>query len=190
MHTEQSAAQKIRNEQARVQAQARLMQVLVEREEARKKEDHEGYKAAKREKMRLKKAMSAPEASSNAVPKRGPGRQRRGRAVSPVSMDGIKIAWANVFDAEFAATWPKSVVHDDMSAAGTRVRNVAPKPVAVKLEDAVTEVPVEEQAAVGTAVVPAATPVTPPVKEAKRSDWDDRTSMQRLVDRLRFGRGQ
>lgn len=33
------------------------------------------------------------------------------------SVDGVRIRWANLLDAEFAATWPEQVVHDSLETA-------------------------------------------------------------------------
>lgn len=195
-HKAEYTAKQTRIEQARQQAQARLATLIAERKEAAKKQDLEQYKALKREKMKLVKAMASPEpyaalhaeySSLNdrrAPAKRGLGRQR-GSAEKPlVTLDGVNIAWANVLDAEFASTWPRGVVHKDLSAAGTRVRNVPPKPDAagpVTKSEAVVDEVIEKQAL--------KTPKAA-VKESKEPEWDDRTTMQRLVDRLRFGKGQ
>jgi len=195
-HAEQSTANQTRNEQARQQAHARLATLIAERKEAAKKQDLEQYKALKREKMKLKKAMESPEpfAALHAVysplndrqapAKRGLGRQRGSARKPLITLDGVNIAWANVLDAEFAATWPSSVVHKDLSTVGARVRNVAPKP---KAADSSTQAEVVVSEAIDKQFVE--NPKTA-VEESKELKWDDRTTMQKLVDRLRFGRGQ
>jgi len=193
----QSKADQARNDQAMQEAQARLTQLLADRKEARSQKDKERFTAAKREKMKLKKKMAKPEpwaalqgeyslANDTQLPaKRGPGRLRGKKAAPPVTMEGIKIAWANLLDAEFAATWPSSVVHDDMITPGTRMRYVPPKPEAIAgsapQAKAVVEEVLEEQSPKDLVV---------PVKQADQTEWDNRTTMQKLVDRLRFGKGR
>lgn len=193
-HAEEMRAEKARDAQARMEAEERLAKLLAERKAAVERRDVERMREVKREKMKLKRAMALPESSAalsgqysplndgRPIPKRGVGRERRFNDVPPVTMEGIKIAWSNVLDAEFAATWPKGVVHDELSAGGRRIRNVPPKPdaaaAALTNVGEMFEEPVAE------------TSVEPQTKEAQQTEWDTRTTMQKVVDRLRFGKGQ
>ena len=48
--------------------------------------------------------------------KRGLGRQMNTEATSfQGSVEGVRIRWANILDAEYAQTWPKDVVHDGLA---------------------------------------------------------------------------
>ena len=44
--------------------------------------------------------------------KRGLGKQLSAEAYSMGTVEGVRIRWANLLDAEFAETWPAAVVHD------------------------------------------------------------------------------
>ncbi|OCL04284.1 hypothetical protein AOQ84DRAFT_442183 [Glonium stellatum] len=42
----------------------------------------------------------------------------------PMTLDGVLIKWADIYDAEYAASWPEQVLHDRMGA----VKRTAPSP--------------------------------------------------------------
>jgi len=47
--------------------------------------------------------------------KRGLGRQATAEALTVKgSVEGVRIRWSNILDAEYAETWPKEVVHDGL----------------------------------------------------------------------------
>lgn len=91
-----------------------------------------------------------------------------------MSMDGVRIEWANVLDAEFAKTWPEAVIHDTLTRGGNRQRHIAASPLHP------TTVPVAEvEAVVERTQAPEPEPV---VEEVQQS------ALGRLVSRLQFGR--
>ena len=49
--------------------------------------------------------------------KRGPGRQREAFVPEVGGVEGVRVYWANLLDAEFAATWPAQVVHDGLGVS-------------------------------------------------------------------------
>lgn len=49
--------------------------------------------------------------------KKGKGKQRTADALTiRGSVDGVRIRWANILDAEYAETWPSEVVHEGLEA--------------------------------------------------------------------------
>jgi hypothetical protein len=113
-----------------------------------------------------------------AAPKRGAAKQK-----PVISADGVKIQWANLLDAEYAATWPESVVHDVMPHGGNRGRYMAAsvaKPAQVAAEIAGIG---------GGEVVPSAksqvqeVPPTQPEMEAP----EPKGALDSIVRRLQFG---
>lgn len=84
------------------------------------------YRELKRQKMRLMKDIAAAEAGI--VKPKAPW-ERKTKQRPTMSMDGVKIEWADLLDAEFAKTWPQSVVHDVFAHAGNRGRYQAPSVV-------------------------------------------------------------
>jgi hypothetical protein len=186
----------------------RLERVLVRRKEARNvlskakgeevEKARETYRELKKQKMKMQKALAAASASPvaevdavgvdglplatstrpTAAPKRGAAKQK-----PVISADGVKIQWANLLDAEYAATWPESVVHDVMPHGGNRGRYMAAsvaKPAQVAAEIAGIG---------GGEVVPSAksqvqeVPPTQPEMEAP----EPKGALDSIVRRLQFG---
>ncbi|KAI9878208.1 MAG: hypothetical protein M1830_001552 [Pleopsidium flavum] len=79
----------------------------------------------------LLKQEDAPKPAEKVVAKRNVAKRKKGTRGSPPakkddgaqtvteaqgvgSTEGVRIRWANILDAQFAETWPVSVVHDDL----------------------------------------------------------------------------
>ncbi|KAL9080026.1 MAG: hypothetical protein Q9159_007671 [Coniocarpon cinnabarinum] len=98
------------------------------------------YKALRGEKLRIRRALQKPmphfalegryhpKNDTTPVYERGPSKTRRRGLLPRMSMESVRIQWANQDDAEFANKWPKTVEHDSLQAADSRTRNVHPLP--------------------------------------------------------------
>lgn len=150
------------------------------------------YKDLKRDKMRIQKAFTKPiewkalkgeyEVLNDTAPpaKRGPGRRRGMKAIPRMTMQGIRIEWADVQDAEFAETWPGAVVHDKME----RVRNIAPIPSVVHQElPEVEAAKIEKQERLAKTFAPSSTIKDQSIEEQQPAQ----SRLERLVVRLRDG---
>jgi len=63
----------------------------------------------------LKKAERKVRTDGRPLAKRGLGRQANAEAYTARgSVEGVRIRWANILDAEFAETWPEEVIHDGL----------------------------------------------------------------------------
>ena len=63
----------------------------------------------------LAKAKRKVRSDGRPLAKRGLGSQLSAEATSfQGSVEGVRIRWANILDAEFAETWPKAVIHDGL----------------------------------------------------------------------------
>lgn len=194
-------------EDRRAKAQGRLDRALVARREALRKEggDKEAFRAAKNEKMRIQRALRQAEAGdeerliavvaaenvmseqrtmpktieggTNAEPEKA-GQERKLRGPR-LSMDGVRIEWTNVLDAEFARTWPAAVVHEELQRGGNRTRNVPPSVLRAVLPTRELVAPQKSAPRVDVSAV--STGLT----EAALQQQPSR--LQMLVDRLKFG---
>ena len=73
---------------------------------------HQSRKPSREE---IEKAERKVRTDGRPLAKRGPGKQKSAEALTVRgSVEGVKIRWANVLDAEFAETWPEDVVHDGL----------------------------------------------------------------------------
>ena len=170
---------------------AELRPRIKESEEARKE-----YKELKNEKMKIQKMLKKPvpwkalqgehDPLNDETPpaKRGLGRRRGIKAIPRVTMDGICIEWAEMQDAEFAQSWPKSVVHDKMRLGGKATRHSAPAPTPTHEEPPQLEaVKTEEQERLEHVQPKKPAMLPQPDQEKKPSQ----TALERLVVRLRDG---
>lgn len=93
------------------------------------------YKKYKKESMKVKSVLRTPEESRlfAAVRKLQDAEgvevsealdQRTSKTGPATTMEGVKIEWAYLQDAEFARTWPAAVVHDALGRGGLRSRHV------------------------------------------------------------------
>ena len=57
------------------------------------------------------------EGDGRPLAKRGLGRQREAFVPEVGGVEGVRVYWANLLDAEFAATWPAQVVHDGLGVS-------------------------------------------------------------------------
>ena len=63
----------------------------------------------------LKKAERKVRTDGRPLAKRGLGRQASAEAFTARgNVEGVRIRWANIMDAEFAETWPEEVIHDGL----------------------------------------------------------------------------
>lgn len=73
-----------------------------------------------------------PARTEKTVPKRGPLSARIKRQNAPVfGLEGVKVKWQHTLDAEYAASWPSSIIHEPMGW----VRHNAPKGDMEAIED-------------------------------------------------------
>lgn len=127
------------------------------------------YKALKNEKMKLVRQLAAREAG--VVKPRAPW-ESKAKQKPVFSMDGVKVQWADLLDAEFATTWPQSVVHDVLGHGGNRGRYLAPS--VVKKSGSIEEGElVDEQVNMVESSQPQEVPAT--------------STLDRIVRRLQFG---
>jgi len=141
----------VKNEEHRLRT-ARLDEVLKEKKQLRgelaklaegSKEEVKvaRYRELKREKMRLMKDIAA--AEQGVMKPKAPW-ERKTKQKPMMSMDGVKIEWSDLLDAEFAKTWPEGVVHDVFAHAGNRGRYQAPSVVKPsRVSEEMDEIPEE-----------------------------------------------
>ena len=156
----------------------------------------EEYKAAKAEKLRLRRALSKPmphlalkhryHPANDPSPEK-PASSRRKYHFPRISMQGLRIKWANMADAEFARTWPSSVTHEALEEANARTRHIhppvtAPPPPPSDLE----QTQIQKDAATAAAKLKSGpqsqTSITQQAPKTESSPW-----MDRLLVRLRDG---
>ncbi|KAI9721161.1 MAG: hypothetical protein M1828_005268 [Chrysothrix sp. TS-e1954] len=184
--------QEAHQELAEVQAHKKEMEKHMNESE----ESKQRYKQLKLRKMKLVKALQSPapyeallgryslQNDKRPLAKHGIGRLR-GQSPRPnFQADGVKIQWADSYDAEYAATWPAQVIHEEMTRErGGRDRNTPPRP------EALEETPLEEKISdVGQLLQVSKEPgikVATPVESEE--DEEELTRMQRLVMRLKYG---
>jgi len=96
-----------------------------------------------------------------------------------LSMDGVRIEWTNVLDAEFARSWPAGVVHEELQRGGNRTRNVPPSVLRAVLPTSDLVAPPKSTVKVDE---PAAS------NDSREVEVEQQPSrLQRLVTRLKFG---
>lgn len=136
---ERDAIENSKNQAAISKAQARIEEIKQKLKGKVKNESSEEswqeYRALKNEKIKLSKALQKPlpHAALNGeytlrndarFPARRGFFKARGKQPPPsISMEGVKIEWANVLDAQYASTWPPGVQHDEMPARSHKSRN-------------------------------------------------------------------
>lgn len=182
-----------------VDAKKRLGEIQARKAELRPKWDEdasarEEYKRLKNEKMKIRKRLGKPVAwkalvneydvLNDATPpaKKGLGRRRGRKAIPNLTMDGLRIEWSDLQDAEFAETWPKSVMHDTMPRGENRYRHASPPPSEVpsaepKIEAAQKE---KERQLEGT-------PSVAELTESPQPSQPTQSRLDRLIVRLRDG---
>ena len=65
------------------------------------------------------------------LPKRGPARKAMKETLSPAPVftpEGVRVRWANILDAEFAAEWPEKVQHDVIGLVRNCLLYTSPSP--------------------------------------------------------------
>ena len=190
-------------------ARARLAEVVSTRREAKAemfKAEGEAaeaartrYKELKKEKMRLQKELGsqtfggavmldAAEPSLSAAEPIVPAPASNSRAATPkeksiMMMDGIKIEWANLLDAEFAQTWPAAVVHDAMPHGGNRGRHMAASVVKPPRSKTGTQDVMGERVTVDQPMVERSSERLVPVEEAAEPP----SALDTVLRRLKFG---
>lgn len=117
------------NKEAHEKAVARLDEIRAEKKKLRESDDAEAVKKLKElkvEKMRLSRNLAKPMEhralegvyspfnDSRPAAKRGVGRVRRLKEAPRFTMEGIKIWWSDIYDAEHAKPWPEMVEHEDI----------------------------------------------------------------------------
>lgn len=184
-----TAEERRRNDEALLDARAKVAELIKEKKELEGKTDDESlkkYKDAKREKMRLQRLMKKPAPAAALAheyhvmndprkpTKKSPLRTRLANRNRPVTMmEGVKIEWADLTDKNFAQEWPETLEHAKMRLPKGRSRSVATTAIETRKEKAVPELEEREKEAEQQQTTP------PPV--------ETRTVMQRIVDRLKFG---
>jgi len=203
---ERAEAKRVEREEG---TRARLAEVVSTRREAKAemfKAEGEAAEAAKtryrelkKEKMRLQKELAPQtfggavmldpaETSLGAAEPVVPAPASRSRAGAPkqksiMMMDGIKIEWANLLDAEFAQTWPAAVVHDAMPHGGNRGRHMAASVVKLPRSKTGTEDALGGRVTVDQPVVERSAERLVPVEEAAEPP----TALDTVLRRLKFG---
>ena len=154
------------------------------------------YKSLRNEKMRLWKALEKPRPDfalqhkyhpkNNPEPihQRGPTRTRtRRRGLLPrMSMDGLRIKWADLGDAQYARTWPETVVHDELESFDNRTRHThpLPEPIATAPSEAEEKTLTEDEAQVRI----------PPQNASSEVEKvsQEKPMLTRIIERLQYGR--
>lgn len=128
------------------------------------------YRELKREKMRLMRDITA--AEQGVVKPKAPW-EKKTKQKPMISMDGVKIEWADLLDAEFAKTWPESVVHDVFAHAGNRGRYQAPSVVKpARGAEEMEEIPEESLNMTET---------------SQEEEVAPTSTLDRIINRLKFG---
>lgn len=128
------------------------------------------YRELKREKMRLMRDIAA--AEQGVVKPKAPW-EKKTKQKPMMSMDGVKIEWADLLDAEFAKTWPESVEHDVFAHVGNRGRYQAPSVVkSARDTEETQEVSVESLNM---------------MEESQAEEVTPTSTLDRIVRRLQFG---
>lgn len=189
MASQKTLAESEHNRVALAKANARLTELLQMRRDLRSKTDEESvrkYRQVKLEKIKLQKAMQAPMPykalagkyhmmNDNRLPaRRGPLRRLGLRHIPRPSMNGVKIEWANLLDAQFAKSWPEAVVHSELALGGGRSRHVATTAIAAR-EGTKDPQYGEEKVSVASSM-----PIIPQATAPS-------TTLSRLISRLRDG---
>lgn len=157
------------------------------------------YKALKNERMHIRRSLEKPMPhlalkhkyhplnDPSPVSKRKWTRYQRHQILPRMSVQGLRIKWADILDAEFARTWPASVVHESLETANARTRHIhppmeaspppPPPPAPSRAEGAMME---KDEA--NTAVQ------TSPVAKKKPKSSEEPGRWERLIVRLQHGR--
>ena len=93
--------------------------------------------------------------------KRGPGSKKFREPNVTGSVEGVRIRWANILDAEFAETWPEGVLHDGLGRSRYTAAFLPQMPVEALLKEGaevgeevgVEEPPMRETKAAGPVVL-------------------------------------
>lgn len=143
-HQEQADRENKQKANATANANTRYQEIGVRMRELRSEalsgnEDaRKEYKQLKNEKIHIRKALRKPMPhlalkrkyhplnDPTPVSQRRFTREQRQKLLPRMSMAGLRIQWANTLDAEFARTWPKSVVHEALQEANLRTRHMHP----------------------------------------------------------------
>lgn len=94
----------------------------------------------------LKKAERKVRTDGRPLAKRGLGRQASAEVYTARgSVEGVRIRWANILDAEYAETWPEQVVHDGLEKHRYTAAWPPAPPLVVSAEDILEEIQQEEE---------------------------------------------
>ena len=205
-HQQQHQDEQQKNQEALEKANQRMDDIKSQMRQARLLDSEEAwarYKALRAEKIRLRKHMQKPvpwkalagkyDPLNLSIPpaRRGPGKTRLHPDAPKWTMDGVRIDWADIREADFAQKWPESVTHDVLAKEGQRVRHVHPPPEpwrpSFELQDAEHEEDVSK--------VPPISESLPEIKPARKSPSEEMspadrepTWLDRLISRGRDGR--
>lgn len=176
----------VSNARARV-SEIRKLKFAMDKAGLQTDDQWKTYRALKHEKIRLCQKLEMPVPhkalkgeydlqNDRQIPaKRGIGRNRAKKPRPLMEVNGIRIAWADILDAEFAATWPKNIMHDVLERGSARTRNIPPTPDA-------TENELQEETSVSLLTPvqqkPNAILAPPPGSSLK----------ERIIERLKYGR--
>ncbi|KAB8360924.1 hypothetical protein FH972_024656 [Carpinus fangiana] len=187
--------EQLKNEAAEEKAKARVAELRKLKEEAQKDTTPEGitkFKALKAEKQHLVRNLGKPVEHRSVAglwspindkrpkAKRGVGRLRGLRGAPRMTMEGVRIEWANILDAEFAANWPQSVIHDTITRGGPRTRNIH------STSHDVLQAPTELEGRIGKLGAKRAERTETVIQSPNSSE--ERSGLNKLLDRLRNGR--
>ena len=200
-HQLEAAAEQEQIQKVVQKANARMDEITVQKQELKSavmsgdEKAKQKYKAIRNEKILLRKAIAEPmphfalagkyHALNDKVPlsQRGRTRTRKARVVPRMSMHGLRIGWANLLDAEYAPTWPASVLHEELPKSDNRTRHSHVIPD--------SEVPGQtelEETKVATDEEKIETQTQPAVEVAKDPAPDEPNWMARLSKRISQGR--
>lgn len=189
----QGELERVKNEAAEKKAHERLAELRILKAEAEKDTTPEGikkFKELKAEKQRLVRNLAKPvefrsmeglwSPINDARPKakRGVGRLRGVRGAPKMTMDGVRIEWANILDAEYAAQWPQSVIHDSIERGGPRTRNIP------STSNEVVKAPTELESRTGLLGAKR----TEKTETVFESPVEPPSALRKFIDRMRFGR--
>jgi len=93
----------------------------------------------------LRKAERKVRTDGRPLAKRGLGRQANAEVYTARgSVEGVRIRWANVLDAEYAETWPEQVIHDGLEKHRYTAAWPPAPPLVVSAEEILEEIQQEE----------------------------------------------
>ena len=155
------------------------------------------YKVLKNEKIHIRKSLEKPMPhralkrryhplnDAHPVAKQRWNKTQRRLILPRMSTQGLRIKWANILDAEFAQTWPSSVIHEALERATPQTRHTHPPATPPQLAPTqAEEVAVENNQAEIAVQTPPSAAAESPVPEALKEP----SRLERLVSRLRDGR--